>query len=69
MNRDLKDDKIGLLRFMNRLIQLQDPVLAVAFSFRFLDFDNSGALGSIDILNLQRCFDQEKLDEVYRLFD
>lgn len=68
VNRDLTPDKIGFLRFVNRIMRLKDPASAITLSFRFLDFDNSGALGSIDILNLQKCFDPEKLDEVQKLF-
>ena len=64
----LRDDQIGILAFLNRIIQLKDANFATSLSFRFLDFDDSGALGSIDILALAGSFNEAKMEEVKRLF-
>lgn len=76
MNRDwrktelkaLYNDQIGILAFFNRIIQIRDPCLSNVISFRFLDFDDSGALGSIDILNLSESFEHEEMENVQKLF-
>lgn len=37
---------------------------AVKLSFKFLDYDNSGSIGSVDIMNLKTSFTEEQMDIV-----
>lgn len=56
---------------MNKIVQLCDPKLndcAMKLGFRFLDYDNSGTIGSVDILNLKESFEEEELERIYKLF-
>ena len=42
--------------------------LATKLAFRFLDYDNSGTIGSVDILNLKESFDEDELERIHKLF-
>ena len=37
-------------------------------AFNFLDYDNNGNIGSVDILNLKRSLKEEELEAVERVF-
>ena len=71
VNSGHRHDQIGLLRFMNKVVQMVDPKqnnCASKLAFRFLDYDNSGTIGSVDILNLKESFEEEELERIYKLF-
>ena len=37
-------------------------------AFRFMDYDDNGNIGSVDILNLKRSLDRETLEELTAVF-
>lgn len=38
-------------------------------AFRFLDYDDNGSIGSVDILNLRKTFNTEMVDKIVVLFE
>jgi hypothetical protein len=37
-------------------------------AFRFMDFDDNGNIGSVDILNLKRSLNMDRLEELTAVF-
>ena len=40
----------------------KSDITFIRIAFRFLDYDNNGSIGSVDILNLKKSFDQKEID-------
>lgn len=38
-------------------------------AFHFLDYDDNGSIGSVDILNLRKSFDQSHVDMIQVIFE
>jgi len=38
-------------------------------AFRFFDYDNNGNIGSVDILNLKKCFVQDFTEKIKDLYN
>lgn len=65
-----KMKRVDLLQFFETVLKLTDRSnygeSLIQKAFKFYDYDEDGAIGSVDIVNLLRHLDQKKMEKVFR---